>query len=202
MKFAQCCMHGKRRNLESLTEDGKGGYICIEESQCQMGAKEAPTAGPARGHCAVHGKSRSMICLEVDGSGGFKCKSDSPCKATGDEPSWKARCNSCGWDPLMMKGFGKGKKRQEGPSLSRTKVSEDRVTGTVLEWKGSFGWIKLTEPVEHPAASKHEGKVYIHKQDIVGPTALAPGATVHFVLFSDTAGLGAEQCSQLDTKSI
>merc|ERR1719482_2656276 len=109
-KFAQCSTHGKRRNLESLTQDGKGGYVCVEGSQCQMGANEPPAGSQARGQCSVHQKTRSMDCLEEDGVGGLKCKADVWCKPTGDEPSWKSRNASWGggWNPWMMKGFGKG----------------------------------------------------------------------------------------------
>jgi len=109
-----------------------------------------------------------------------------------------------GWGfPFGGKGFGKGKeRRREGPGLTRTNISETPVMGTVLEWKDRYGWIKLTESVDHPSAAKHEGKVYVHKQDLVGIEALDAGATVQFVLFTDASGLGAEQCSQLAQNSM
>ena len=96
------------------------------------------------------------------------------------------------------KGKGKGKlRRPSGPNLPREKVSEDPVMGEVLEWKGSYGWIKLTEPVEHPSAEKNGGKIYIHKQDLVDVEELEAGALVQFMLYSDSSGLGAQELSTL-----
>ena len=96
------------------------------------------------------------------------------------------------------KGKGKGKlRRPSGPNLPRETVSEDPVMGEVLEWKGSYGWIKLTEPVEHPSSEKNDGKIYIHKQDLVDVEELEAGALVQFVLYSDSSGLGGQAVSTL-----
>ena len=89
-------------------------------------------------------------------------------------------------------------RRPSGPNLPRETVSEDPVMGEVLEWKGSYGWIKLTEPVEHPSAEKNGGKIYVHKQDLTEEGAeMEAGTLVQFVLYSDSSGLGAQEVSTL-----
>ncbi|CAK9026194.1 unnamed protein product [Durusdinium trenchii] len=81
-----------------------------------------------------------------------------------------------------------------GPDLPRELVSEAPVAATVLEWKGSFGWVKLSQPLEHPAASKREGKVYLHRQDLKdGKELLVEGEMVFVSLYTDSMGLGAAE---------
>ncbi|CAE8610197.1 unnamed protein product, partial [Polarella glacialis] len=50
------------------------------------------------------------------------------------------------------KGWGKGFWGfMSGPDLPRERVTEAPVLCTVLEWKGSFGWVKPVADLEHPA---------------------------------------------------
>jgi len=97
------------------------------------------------------------------------------------------------------KSKGKGWKNgwwlsKGGPDLPREVVSEATLSATVLEWKGSFGWVKLSQPFEHPAASRREGKVYLHKQDLKdGKELLAEGEMVFVHLYTDSHGLGAAE---------
>jgi len=108
--------------------------------------------------------------------------------------------------PPKGKGKGKGKRDallwagmwwgpRSGPDLPREKIGEEPVTGTVVEWKGSFGWLKPSTTVEHAMASRREGKVYVHKKDLAGVEELQTGATVKFLLYSDSSGLGAQEVS-------
>eukprot|EP00439_Symbiodinium_sp_Y106_P025172 s2356_g3.t1 len=79
-----------------------------------------------------------------------------------------------------------------GPDLPREAISEAPLPATVMEWKGQFGWVKLIQPLEHPAASKREGKVYLHKQDLKqGKESLSEGAMVSVKVYLDSMGLGA-----------
>eukprot|EP00928_Gymnodinium_smaydae_P047587 TRINITY_DN31772_c0_g1_i1.p1 TRINITY_DN31772_c0_g1~~TRINITY_DN31772_c0_g1_i1.p1 ORF type:complete len:348 (-),score=86.86 TRINITY_DN31772_c0_g1_i1:89-1132(-) len=71
------------------------------------------------------------------------------------------------------------------------------LTGEVLEWKGSYGWIKPKEQVDHPAAAFRGGKIYVKAKDIVGADSLAAGASVRFNLYFDIQGLGAEEVTVL-----
>mmetsp|Transcript_53268 Transcript_53268/g.147584 ORF Transcript_53268/g.147584 Transcript_53268/m.147584 type:complete len:206 (-) Transcript_53268:219-836(-) len=90
-----------------------------------------------------------------------------------------------------------------GPNLPRTRSDSETRLGTVLEWRGKFGWIQPLEPIEHPLAHKHGGRVYVAKQDILSNSGimgagLTPGQTVQFRVYSDASGLGAEQCQVLN----
>merc|ERR1712039_916299 len=68
------------------------------------------------------------------------------------------------------KGFGKGgkdaakggkSKRPAGPELARERLTADKFSGEVVEWKGKFGYIMPAEPIEHPDAKKKDGKIWI-----------------------------------------
>mmetsp|Transcript_54126 Transcript_54126/g.154409 ORF Transcript_54126/g.154409 Transcript_54126/m.154409 type:complete len:370 (+) Transcript_54126:113-1222(+) len=102
------------------------------------------------------------------------------------------------WDHSGKKG-GKGekggkKKARDGPSgpdLPRERISESPITGEVISWKGKFGYIKPHVEVVHPTRGKCS-KVYVHTQDICG-IELEKGSTVQFEVYSDAAGVGAEE---------
>lgn len=105
------------------------------------------------------------------------------------------------------KGKGKGKKgkmaeflawlgkggMKGGPDLEREPVGEAPVSGEVIEWKGSFGWIKPAEgAVQHEALQRRNGKIYVHKKDLpAGTEGLEAGQSVNFKVYLDTSGLGA-----------
>lgn len=95
-------------------------------------------------------------------------------------------------------GGEKKEKKDKGPSgpdLPRERVSDALVTGEVLMMGRTFGWVKPSEPVSHDLASKHGGKIYLHKKDIAEGADLKKGSTVTFKLYADASGLGAEECS-------
>jgi len=98
--------------------------------------------------------------------------------------------------PDRGKWNGGGGGGPSGPDLERTRVSDTPATGEVFSWKGQFGWIKPSEPVDHPMARKHKGDLYAHKKDLVGGIEeLKKGQLVQFFIFSDASGLGAEEIS-------
>lgn len=81
-----------------------------------------------------------------------------------------------------------------GPDLPRERVTEEAISGEVLEWKGTFGWVKPSEEIDHPAASRRGGKVYVHQRDLLdGVQELSEGAAVSFQLYVDPSGLGGEE---------
>lgn len=105
------------------------------------------------------------------------------------------------------KGRGKGKGKgfwsmgwsrpPTGPDLPRERVTDDLQAGEVLEWRGSYGWIKPHVDIEHEAATRREGKVYVHQQDLVGTESLESGSIVRFQVYCDPSGLGAEEVTPL-----
>lgn len=100
------------------------------------------------------------------------------------------------------KGKGKGLKGKwlfwgkgwpDGPDLPREPVTEGLVNGEVVDWKGTFGWIQPAVELEHPAACRRGGRVYVHQQDIAGGMQeLEVGTKVRFQVYCDPSGLGAE----------
>eukprot|EP00927_Polykrikos_kofoidii_P024051 TRINITY_DN2194_c0_g4_i1.p1 TRINITY_DN2194_c0_g4~~TRINITY_DN2194_c0_g4_i1.p1 ORF type:complete len:193 (-),score=25.34 TRINITY_DN2194_c0_g4_i1:70-648(-) len=93
------------------------------------------------------------------------------------------------------KGKGKGKKGPSGPNLPRQRMTQEPVTGEVVEWKGKYGWINPTVPVDHEKATRHQGKIFVSMTDLVGGAQeLTPGSLCQFHVFIDDNGLGAEDC--------
>merc|ERR1712151_600161 len=110
------------------------------------------------------------------------------------------------WAPPAAKGKGKGKdfgkaggkgksKRASGPELERERLTAEKFSGEVVEWRGKFGYIMPSEPIEHEAAEKKGGKVWASMADIEsGATELAIGQQVSFHVYLDDSGiLGAEE---------
>mmetsp|Transcript_53868 Transcript_53868/g.136780 ORF Transcript_53868/g.136780 Transcript_53868/m.136780 type:complete len:243 (+) Transcript_53868:93-821(+) len=100
------------------------------------------------------------------------------------------------------KGKGKGKpfttpEGGKGHTLERTRLSAEKFTGTVVEWKGKFGWVKPGEEIDHEKAKLHKGNLFVGMNDIEGATSLTAGATVEFHICEDSSGLGAEEVVQI-----
>jgi len=77
----------------------------------------------------------------------------------------------------------------------RTPVSGPRQTGTVLDWKGAFGWIQPSKPIKHPNAAKRGGKVYLGAEDVIEELD-GIGCVVNFQVYADAQGLGAADVRQ------
>jgi len=105
------------------------------------------------------------------------------------------------------KGAGKGKgkvkgkegkpARGQGHLLPRTRISAEKFTGTVAGWKGKFGWITPSEPIEHEKAGLHKGNLFVTKDDLEDMEELTPDAVVEFHIAEDSSGLCAEEVAQL-----
>jgi len=79
---------------------------------------------------------------------------------------------------------------------SRSLVQTKRVRGSVLEWRGSYGFVKPEGKVHHPEASK--GRIYLHRSDLREPNEEPTvGAQVDFQVYADPKGLGAMDCRVL-----
>lgn len=76
----------------------------------------------------------------------------------------------------------------------RDRLTDEPMTGRVLEWKGSFGWIEPNEEIDKSAEYwSATGRLYVHRADLAnGLSALEPGAMVQFHAFVDGKGVGAE----------
>lgn len=69
-----------------------------------------------------------------------------------------------------------------------------RCRGEFLVMLGHYGWIMSSQHIDHPAAGKHAGRIYINKKDIRHRSEPRPGDEVVFYLYVDESGLGAEDC--------
>lgn len=117
-----------------------------------------------------------------------------------DDATRKKAKESKGKGKGKDKGHNKGGKAPSGPDLPRTRLTNELVTGQVDEWRGKYGWIKPTKPVDHPQARKHKGRLYVHMQDLewwVGVKTLKVGQYCRFHVYVDTNSLGAEECTVL-----
>lgn len=94
-----CSEHGKPRSMQSLVDDGKGGFRCSPGMEC----KTANTGTV----CTLHGKMRSPEVLTSDGQGGFKCIDGKECKVGSGQSMKREVCRF--WQQgLCSKGAGCG----------------------------------------------------------------------------------------------
>lgn len=66
--------------------------------------------------------------------------------------------------------------------------------GMVSSMLSYYGWLETFANVDHPLVSKHLGRIYVQKSDIVDGQILKAGDIVSFYLYADNVGLGAEKC--------
>lgn len=84
----------------------------------------------------------------------------------------------------------------KGHELARTRISGEKFSGTILSWKGRFGWIKPAEEVAHPKAAERNGNLFLSSSDVQDPDKVEVGAPCLFHIFEDSSGLGAEEVVQ------
>merc|ERR1712039_1098208 len=89
-------------------------------------------------------------------------------------------------------------KEQPAPDkASREQVTTSPISGEVKRVRGLVSWIEPEDPLDHPEASKHRGRIYLHATDIDGEAPLE-GAKVIFSVYHDDTGLGAENCQVVE----
>jgi len=92
---------------------------------------------------------------------------------------------------------------ENGGAFAREEVSPDVVKGTVVDWKGSYGWIQPDVPVNHESAQHRGGKVWVHRNDLPeGLTELSEGTVVQFKVYVDVSGLGAQELALVSRPAI
>mmetsp|Transcript_421 Transcript_421/g.832 ORF Transcript_421/g.832 Transcript_421/m.832 type:complete len:303 (+) Transcript_421:124-1032(+) len=84
------------------------------------------------------------------------------------------------------------------PGGSRRPAVRGRICGSIVEWKGRFGWIMPDNPIDHPEARMKGGKIYL-SQDDVAEVISGVGAHVSFYVYADGTGLGAMLCVPSDS---
>mmetsp|Transcript_31428 Transcript_31428/g.90736 ORF Transcript_31428/g.90736 Transcript_31428/m.90736 type:complete len:340 (-) Transcript_31428:149-1168(-) len=89
---------------------------------------------------------------------------------------------------------GSEEHEEEEEEIPRARVGEGKITCTVVEWKGAYGWVRPAEALDHPAAFFRGGKIYVHKSDLEGGLAeLEAGTQVEMFVYEDPSGLGGEE---------
>jgi len=180
---------------EEIVQTGEGNPAAAKGAGKAFGKVAGKTMGKAFGKVA-NGDSwgKGKVASSWGGKGW-----DSPATAkggmkgfasafTGFASSWKG-----GKDSGKDKGKGKGKKGGKGHLLPRTRITAEKFTGTVSAWKGKYGWITPSEPIEHEKASLHNGSLFASINDLVDAESLTDGATVEFHIAEDSSGLCAEE---------
>mmetsp|Transcript_974 Transcript_974/g.1248 ORF Transcript_974/g.1248 Transcript_974/m.1248 type:complete len:295 (-) Transcript_974:43-927(-) len=93
-------------------------------------------------------------------------------------------------------GKGKAKGKGEGGKghmLPRTRISAEKFGGTIVSWKGKYGWIEPGEEIQHEKASLRNGNLFFGKDDLIDIDFPAEGTPVLFHICEDDSGLGAEE---------
>lgn len=106
-----------------------------------------------------------------------------PTKGAVQKGHTKGNTASTGKGSFGKGGAGKGSEKREI-------IYNKPLRGTVVLWKGKFGWVQPHDTIDHPAAKAHKGNIFMGAEDVEQEIA-GVGATVRFMLYEDGRGLGA-----------
>mmetsp|Transcript_111921 Transcript_111921/g.361466 ORF Transcript_111921/g.361466 Transcript_111921/m.361466 type:complete len:246 (-) Transcript_111921:1399-2136(-) len=76
------------------------------------------------------------------------------------------------------------------PPLQRQLVSTRRQLGRIADWWGKYGFIDPDEPVDHPSAARHGGKIFLAIEDVQDEIE-GVGSLVSYFVYVDSNGVGA-----------
>lgn len=86
---------------------------------------------------------------------------------------------------------GKGGGGKGGADTGKREILHDEpLMGTIVDWRGKFGWVKPHDTIEHPMAHKHKGDLFLAQEDVEAEIE-GVGSVVQFMLYGDSRGLGA-----------
>lgn len=197
--------------LTYVDETGLGAMHCKAASaavQAQAAAKGAAKGAIGKG-AAGKGDSNGATGLKgaTSRTGTQAAKGQAPAKGAGKSPGPKGVQKTIlkqqtGPAGKGIKGSGKatGEVQEErGPppppdKATRQRIMPGRITGKLMKWRGVLGWIRPSEPIDHPEAEKHKKGIYLHEVDVQSGHEMFNGAEVKFFLYADEDGLGAEHC--------
>jgi len=86
-------------------------------------------------------------------------------------------------------------------SAGRVILTSFPISGHCIDWnlEKGFGWLKANDPIENFTGQRSgNNKVFLHRNDLVGCTALEKDAQVKFYLYGDDRGLGAQKCQRAE----
>jgi len=133
------------------------------------------------------------LYADSSGMGATDCKNGPAPVQKPTAPATKGAAKAAGKGAGKDKGKDSAKAGKKRDAPEREDISGPRQTGTILDWKGSFGWIQPSKPIEHELAQRRGGKVFLSVEDVTTELE-GVGAVVNFTLYADTSGLGAADC--------
>lgn len=86
------------------------------------------------------------------------------------------------------------------PNSTRTILTNYPITGKCLNWneEKSFGWIFCNDPIAEFLGERSNGKIFIHRGDLVDCDYLEKDDQVKFYLYGGERGLGAQNCKKIN----
>merc|ERR1712048_708011 len=81
-----------------------------------------------------------------------------------------------------------------GAPGARERITDDAVEGKIKDFRGSVGWIKLTDTTIEGIGDKD---LYCMKKDVVEGTSTKRGTAVTCHIYKDAKGFGAEEVAEL-----
>lgn len=128
-----------------------------------------------------------------------------PCAMMKGGP-WDWDMQGSHWGGKGGKWGGKGGKWGKATARpqpgERKRVTEAPIFGALVEWRGKFGWIQPEEPVDHPEASFHRGRIFLSIEDAPEGKPAEVGAQFNFHVYADGSGLGAEDVIQVTAELL
>lgn len=100
-------------------------------------------------------------------------------------------------------GSSCGGTKEISPASHGSKSAKCR--GEFLVMLGHYGWIMSMQPINHPDAARHGGRIYVNRKDFRARSEPQPGDEVEFCVYADESGLGAEDCyvvGEAEPKSV
>lgn len=119
----------------------------------------------------------------------------------GGKGGWNEGKGGNSWQKSSWNKDDSSWNKEEKPQAPRDRVVPESLSGRVIQWKGTYGWIEPSQPIDHPDMQKQAGwqggagRIFVHAEDVVPKwRSLTVGALVEFFLYHDGQGLGAEEC--------
>jgi hypothetical protein len=85
-------------------------------------------------------------------------------------------------------GMGKQSAQKSSKGGPRELFHPKPLRGKVKEWRGTNGWIKPNDTIEHPSMQRTRGDLFFAQEDVEQEIE-GLGATVRFMLYEDARGL-------------
>ena len=148
------------------------------KSVAKEGSKDSNQAKGAKGSSKGNEAPRQVIMKAAPKSKGSKTTQGWP---QGVQKTHLKLVKSTKKAHEDAKGHGKGKHGSFGDK-ERTVVARIPRLGTVVKWRGTYGWIEADKAVDHPESARNNGRIFLHIKDFEGE-AVKEGIRVTWLCF-------------------